>query len=79
MVNINKCFFVFNFIPDQYKLQEMCDTVVSNDPSIIVECLDKYITQKMCDKAVYKDPFLTAYCPDKYITQKRVMKLLMIL
>ena len=57
----------------------MCDTVVSNDPSLIVQCLDKYITQKMCDKAVYKDPFLTAYCPDKYITQKRVMKLLMIL
>ena len=39
---VNKFFFVFDSIVDQYKTQEMCDTVVSNDPSIIVHCLDKY-------------------------------------
>ena len=48
----------------------MCDTVVSNDPLLIVYCPDKYITQKMCDEAVDEDPFLIVYCPDKYITQK---------
>ena len=48
----------------------MCDTVVSNDPPLMVYCPDKYITQKMCDKAVDENPFLIVYCPDKYITQK---------
>ena len=30
----------------------MCDTVVSEDPSLIVYCPDKYKTQRMCDEAV---------------------------
>ena len=30
----------------------MCDTVVSEDPSLIVSCPDKYETQRMCDEAV---------------------------
>ena len=29
---VNKFYFVFDSIPDQYKTQEMCDTAVSNDP-----------------------------------------------
>ena len=29
---VNRCFFVFDSIPDQYKTQEMCDKVVSEDP-----------------------------------------------
>ena len=28
----NRCFFVFDSIPDQYKTQVMCDRVVSEDP-----------------------------------------------
>ena len=28
---VNKRFFVFDSIPDQYKTQEMCETVVSED------------------------------------------------
>ena len=38
---VNRCFFVFDSILDQYKTQEMCDTVVSEDPSLIVTCRDK--------------------------------------
>ena len=26
---VNRCFFVFNSMPDRYKTQEMCDRVVS--------------------------------------------------
>ena len=29
---INRCFFVFSSIPDQYKTQAMCDRVVSEAP-----------------------------------------------
>ena len=28
----HKCAFVFDFVPDQYKTQEMCDKIVSEDP-----------------------------------------------
>ena len=38
--------------PDQYKTQENCDRVVSEDPFLIVYCLDNYKTQIMCDEAV---------------------------
>ena len=30
----------------------MCDTIVSEDPSLTVYCPDKYITREMCDEAV---------------------------
>ena len=45
-------FFVFYFIPDQHKTQEICDLVVSLYPFLIVYCPDKYLTQRMCDEAV---------------------------
>ena len=76
---VNECLFVFDCILDQYKTLEMCDTVVSNDPPLIVYCPVKYITQKMCYEAVDGGSFLIVHCPDKYITQKCVMKLLIIL
>ena len=38
---VNRCFFVFNFIPDKYRTQEMCVKVAS---VLIVYCPDKYKT-----------------------------------
>ena len=48
--------FVFDFICNQYKTQEIFDIVVSLYPFLIIYCLDKYKTQRMCDEAV--DDFL---------------------
>ena len=45
-------FRIIDSIPDQYKTQEMCDRVVSEDLFLTVYCPDKYITQKICHKAV---------------------------
>ena len=60
--------FVFDSIPDWYKTQEMCDRVVSEDPFLIVYCLDKCKIQRMFDETV--DDFLKVYCPGKYKTQR---------
>ena len=49
---VNRCVFVFGSIPDRYKTQEMCYSVVSEDPCLFVYCPDKYITHKMCDESV---------------------------
>ena len=36
----------------------MCDRVISEDPFMLVYCLNKYETQRTCDKAVaYSDIF----------------------
>ena len=43
---------VYYSIPDQYKLQEMCDRVASEGPFLVVNCPDEYITQRRCDEAV---------------------------
>ena len=36
--------FVFHSIPDQYKTQEMCGRVASEDPFLTLYCPDKYQT-----------------------------------
>ena len=51
---VNKYFFVFDSIPDQYKTQEISDAVVSNDRRLIVYCSDKYISQKWMIKLFLK-------------------------
>ena len=67
---VNRYFFVFDSIPDQYRTQEMCDTVVYEDPSLIIYCCpDKYKTKRMFDSIVSEDPSLIVYCLDKYETQ----------
>ena len=46
---VNRCFCVFDSIPDQYKTEKtMCDSVVFEDPFLIVFYLHKYKTQRMC-------------------------------
>ena len=45
-------FRIYYFLPDWHKTKEICDKVVSEDPSLIPSCPDKYITQRMCDEAI---------------------------
>ena len=49
---------VLDSVPDQYKTQEMCDKIVSEDPFKLKYCHNRYKTQEMCNKAV--DDFLPA-------------------
>ena len=46
------CFFVFDSIPKWFKIQDMCERVVSEDLFLIVYCPDKYKTQIMFDEAI---------------------------
>ena len=48
----NTCFSVFDFVPNQYKTEEMCDRVISKFPFMLKYCHDRYKTQEMCDEAV---------------------------
>ena len=49
---VDRCPFVFDSIPDQYKTQEMFDKIVSEDPFKSKYCHDRYKIQEMCNKAV---------------------------
>ena len=45
------CLFVFAFVPDWYKTQEMC-TVLSVETFMSKYCFDRYKTQLMWNKIV---------------------------
>ena len=66
-------FFVFNSIPDQYKIQEMCDRVVFEDPFLIVYCPDKYKTQRMYDEAADNTQLKLDH--DWFVTSEAIKKL----
>ena len=68
-------FFAFDSIPDQYKTQEMCKRVVSEDLLLIVHCPDKYITQRMCDEVVDDSISTLKVTPDWFVTSKMIKKL----
>ena len=53
----------------------MCDKVLSNDPFMLIYCLDRYKTPEMCDKAVHN--FLPAliFVPDWFGASKVIKKL----
>ena len=72
---VNRCYFVFDSIPDQCKTQEMCDRFVSEDHFLIVHCLDKYKTQRMCDEAVYYSLAVFKLVPDWFVTSKMIKEL----
>ena len=73
---VDKCPFVFDSVPDQYKTQEMCDKLVSEDPVKLEYSHNRYKTQEMCNKAV--DNFLSAlkFVTDWFVTSKIIKKLL---
>ena len=67
-------FFVSDSVPDWYKTQEICYSLVSENNFLIVYCPDKYKTYRMCDEAV--DDCLAAFkfIPDWLITSKMLEK-----
>ena len=55
---VDKCPFVFDSVPGQYKFQEICDKFNSEDPLKLKYFYDRCKTQEMCNKPV--DNFLPA-------------------
>ena len=49
---------MFDSVPSQYKTQEVCDKIVSDDPFNLKYCHDWFQTQKICNKVA--DDFLPA-------------------
>ena len=47
---------MLEYVPDQYKTQEMCDKVVKENPWMLEHVPDQFVTQKMCNEAVKKSP-----------------------
>ena len=47
---VDKCPFVFDSVPNQYKTQEMCNKNLSEDPLKLKYCHDRYKTQEVVIK-----------------------------
>ena len=71
---VNRCFFVFDSIPNQYITQEMCNNFISEDPFSIRYVPDQYKTQQMCDKAVDDCLSATKFVRDRFVTSKMIRK-----
>ena len=58
-IAVTRCYFLLDWYFVLFlrgiKTQEMCDRVVSEDPFLIVYCLDKYKTQRRCDVYCLKE------------------------
>ena len=65
------CFFVFDCIPDQYKTQEMCNSIICEDSFSTRYVPDQYKTQQMCGKSVYALKFL----PNWFFTSNTIKTL----
>ena len=48
---------MLNFVPDQYKTQEMYNKAVEGGPGMLEFIADHFTTQDMCEKAVSDYPF----------------------
>ena len=68
---VNRYYFVFDSIPDRYKIQEMCD----EDPFFKVYCPDKCVLQKLCYEAIDESIATLKLIPDWFVTSKMIKKL----
>ena len=59
-----------NYIPDNFKTQEMCDKAVRWTHSYNKNIPDRFITQKMCNIWVNQYTGNIQYVPQRFITQK---------
>ena len=60
------------YIANQYKTQQMCDRIISDDPFWIRYVPDQYTTQQMCDKAADDCLAVLKLVPDWFVTSKMI-------
>ena len=65
-------FFVFDSIPNKYKIQEICNLAISLHFPFIADCSDKCITQELCDEAVNDSLATLKLIPDWFVTSKMI-------
>ena len=71
---VNRCFWEFYFILDQYKTQEMCDRVVSKDSLLILYYPDKFEIQRKCDEAVDDSLASLKLIADWFVASRMITK-----
>ena len=49
--------FTFEYVPDWFKTQEICDKAVDKCPFVFDSIPDQYKIYKMCDQIISEDPF----------------------
>ena len=59
---------MLEFVPDQYKMREMCNEAVQSDPWMLEDVPDQYKTREMCNEAVEKEPRLLEHVPGWFVT-----------
>ena len=75
---IDRCPFVFDSVLNQYKTQEMCDKIISEDPYKIQFCHNRYRSQEICNKVVHFLPALK-FVPDWFVKSKIIKNKILVM
>ena len=70
---VDRCFFVFDSIPDQYRSQEMWQSCFWRS-FLIVYCTHKYKTRRLCDEAVDGSLAALKFIPNWFVKSKMIRK-----
>ena len=67
---------MFDSVPDQFKTQEMCDKIFSEDSFKLKYCHDRCNTLEMRNKVVNDFLLTLKFVPDSFVTRKGIKRLL---
>ena len=68
-------FLAFIYVAGRYKIQEMCDRVISEDPFMLLYCPHRCKTQGICDQDVDNCLATFKFFSDWFVTIKMLKKL----
>ena len=62
--------FPFLLIPDEVRMQKMCNKAMRENPAAFFFVPDRFKTQEMCEKVVERSPWHLKHVPDHLKTQE---------
>ena len=69
-MNVDEKADLLQYVPDEYKTQEMCNNTAIRNAMMIKYVPQQYKTQEMCGRAVAEERWVLRYMPDHYKTQE---------
>ena len=66
---------LLSLIPEQFKIQDMCDYAINKFHCTLASVPNSFKTQQICENVVIEETFIIEYVPDCYYTNKCVNKM----
>ena len=67
-MQLKKLPYLFRYVPDQYKTQQICDKAILENGGALKSFPDCYKNQELCNKAVDSYPHTLEFVPECFMT-----------